>query len=60
MKSFAEQTELDLGAFETCIQQDSTKQRVMNDVKDAAAVGATGTPAFFINGIPMRGGTARE
>lgn len=52
---YAEQVGLDLAAFETCRSSEQTSARIDQDVADAMAVGASGTPAFFINGVRLTG-----
>lgn len=48
---------LELGAedFEACMDSAETLARVDADLAAAQALGATGTPAFFINGIMLSG-----
>jgi protein-disulfide isomerase len=52
---YAAEVELDLEAFQACREQDATRQRVEDDVAAGRAVGVTGTPAFFVNGIRLSG-----
>ena len=51
----AEETGLDLARFEACLQSDVTRERVDADVAAASVLGVGGTPAFFVNGIPLTG-----
>ncbi len=46
---------LDAAAFKTCVSERKTQALVEADLKAGEAAGVTGTPAFFINGIPLRG-----
>jgi predicted DsbA family dithiol-disulfide isomerase len=46
---------LDSVAFDRCIEEQRFKDYVENDAKAGEAAGVTGTPAFFVNGIPMKG-----
>ena len=55
LSELAEQVGLDEEAFASCTADDSTRQRVQRDISDAGAAGASGTPAFFVNGIPLSG-----
>jgi protein-disulfide isomerase len=55
LDALAEQLGLDTAAFASCLEEGATKQLVENDVQAGTAAGVTGTPAFFINGIPLRG-----
>jgi protein-disulfide isomerase len=52
---YAEELGLDRSEFETCLEADSTRIRVDEDIAAARATGATATPTFFINGIQLRG-----
>jgi len=52
---YAEELELDTEAFEACLEAPETKQRVTSDLAAGREVGVTGTPAFFVNGVPLRG-----
>jgi protein-disulfide isomerase len=51
----AEKTGLDAAAFKTCVDERKTQALVESDVKAGEEAGVSGTPAFFINGIPLRG-----
>ncbi|MEN8160537.1 MAG: thioredoxin domain-containing protein [Myxococcota bacterium] len=55
LDALAEQLGLDTAAFASCLEDDATKQLVEKDLQAGTAAGVTGTPAFFINGIPLRG-----
>jgi protein-disulfide isomerase len=46
---------LDGAALDRCIEERRFKDYVENDAKAGEAAGVTGTPAFFVNGIPMKG-----
>ena len=52
---YAEEIGLDTEAFESCRQSNEVKQIVSKDQRAGAAAGATGTPAFYINGIHLSG-----
>ena len=57
-KSFAAigtQLGLDEKALATCISEHRFKDYVQQDAAAGDAAGVTGTPAYFINGIPMKG-----
>jgi protein-disulfide isomerase len=47
--------ELDLAKWNTCREDPAQEAEVKKDMEDGAAVGVTGTPAFFINGIMLSG-----
>jgi protein-disulfide isomerase len=51
---------LDPTVFGTCVDERKTQALVDADVKEGEAAGVTGTPAFFINGIPLRGAVPLE
>ncbi len=46
---------LDVDRFKKDSAASGTQKRIDTDVKDAQSVGATGTPAFFINGKYLSG-----
>ena len=46
---------LDMAAFESCIDSPETVALVDADIAAAAEIGATGTPAFYVNGIMLSG-----
>ncbi|MCL4813674.1 MAG: thioredoxin domain-containing protein [Vicinamibacteraceae bacterium] len=50
LKAHAEKVGLDAAAFERCLASDTHAAAVQRDAEEAEALGATGTPAFFING----------
>lgn len=49
-RTFAEELGLDMARYDTAITDDSTKNRIRQDVADGKALGVTGTPTFFLNG----------
>jgi hypothetical protein len=46
---------LDGAAFEACVHRRSTRTKIKTNYDDGAALGVTGTPAFFINGRMLVG-----
>lgn len=46
---------LDKDKFKACLDSDKYKDEVERDMEDGQKYGVTGTPTFFINGIPMVG-----
>ena len=46
---------LDGKALETCIAERRFKDYVDADAQAGEVAGVTGTPAFFVNGIPLKG-----
>jgi protein-disulfide isomerase len=55
LKAHAVTAGLDAAKFAACVDGRQTKGVVDQDVKEADAVGVSGTPAFFINGRPLEG-----
>ncbi len=53
--SYAQTLGLDVTAWNTCREDPAQEAEVQADIKDGAALGVTGTPAFFINGIMLSG-----
>jgi predicted DsbA family dithiol-disulfide isomerase len=51
----AEELALDTEALGTCIEERRYREFVENDFQTGQTAGVTGTPAFFINGIPLKG-----
>lgn len=56
----AQELGLDVSAFQVCLDDPATAERVQRDVEDARAAGATGTPTFFVNGIRLTGARPLE
>ena len=46
---------MDAAALENCVTSNRFSDEVTADAKAAAEAGATGTPTFFINGLPLVG-----
>lgn len=55
LESHAEAVEADLDAFRACVQERRTKDIVETDLAEGRSAGVTGTPAFFVNGIVLKG-----
>jgi protein-disulfide isomerase len=51
---------LDKDAFKTCLDSSKHQGEVQKDFEDGMKYGVTGTPTFFINGIPMVGARSVE
>lgn len=58
--AFAEQLELDTDTFQTCLNEATHAAEVSADFEAARAAGASGTPAFFINGQFVNGAQPLE
>jgi predicted DsbA family dithiol-disulfide isomerase len=52
---YARVLDLDVARFDACVDDEATALRVQEDFDAARSLGATGTPAFFINGIMLTG-----
>lgn len=51
----AEEFGIDRGKWDACRKDPAMKAEVDKDMRDGAALGVTGTPAFFVNGIFLNG-----
>ncbi len=54
-KEYATELGLDVARFEKDVASDEVKARIEADKREAARLGATGTPSFFINGRFLSG-----
>jgi protein-disulfide isomerase len=54
-KKIATELSLDATKFDECVKKDEMAKEVDKDTADGAAVGVSGTPAFFINGRMLSG-----
>ncbi len=52
---YAKQIGLDVESFKVCLASGRYEEEVRKDLQDGLRAGVTGTPAFFINGIPLKG-----
>ena len=48
---YAKQLGLNVETFKKDVASEAVKKRLDEDVKEAASLGVSGTPAFFINGL---------
>lgn len=55
LKSYAEELELDTTEFNDCLDNDEMFSEVQSDLAEGVSYGITGTPTFFVNGIPVVG-----
>ncbi len=55
LKGYAAQLNLDTATFNDCLDGGKQAEEVNKDAEDARSYGATGTPAFFINGQLVSG-----
>jgi protein-disulfide isomerase len=54
-EDFATQLNLDIKAFNTCMESGKYKPMIKADFDEGIRLGARGTPYFFINGVPVNG-----
>jgi len=55
LRQYASDLELDLDAFQACVDERRFQADIEADLAAGQEAGVAGTPAFFINGIPMKG-----
>ena len=53
--TFADSLHLNVQQFRECMNSRKHKDQVKQDFQEALRLGATGTPYFFVNGIPING-----
>jgi len=53
-KDHAEDLDLDMNAFEACLEQNDTAE-IEADMEEGSQYGVSGTPGFFINGWQIKG-----
>ena len=56
LKEKAARVELDRAAFDACLDSGRHAEQVQEDIRQGVTVGVSGTPAVFVNGIPVPGG----
>ena len=54
-QAYADELNLDIEAFEECLDSGRYNSEVMADFEFAANLGVSSTPTFFVNGIPIIG-----
>jgi protein-disulfide isomerase len=60
LTAIAETVGLDVPAFEQCLASGTHRAAIQRDVEEATRLGATGTPAFFVNGRLLSGAMPLE
>ena len=55
IESSAKEIGLDGEKFTACMNDDSQREAVESEMEEGSAFGVEGTPAFFVNGIPLGG-----
>lgn len=58
--AYGERLDLDLDSFSNCLDDEQIASEVEADAVYAAGLGVTGTPTFFVNGIPLVGAQPME
>ncbi len=56
LKVMANRLGMNQQEFDRCLDTGKYTEKVQNDIAAAGRVGANGTPALFVNGIPIEGG----
>jgi protein-disulfide isomerase len=54
-EGYADQLGLDLEAWALCLDSGDEAEEVQADAIEASQLGVTGTPTFFVNGLPLVG-----
>ena len=60
LKDKATSLGLDRKKFDSCLDSGRSLEQIQKDQKDGVRLGITGTPAIFINGVPMQGAVPYE
>lgn len=55
LPGYVEAAQLDAAAFNACMGQGATKEALRRDVLEGQALGIKGTPAMYLNGMPLMG-----
>ena len=55
LRGYAKKLGLDLAKYDSCIADPAWQAAIRADEEEAAQYGVEGTPAFFVNGIPLSG-----
>jgi protein-disulfide isomerase len=60
LKKFAQELELNLEQFTTCLDSGKTAAGIDTDMQAAQQAGVNATPTFFVNGSPLSGAASYE
>ena len=60
LTGYARNANLDAAKFDACLTSGKYKAEIDKDLQDGQRAGVTGTPAFFINGIPTSGAQQQD
>ncbi len=55
LQGYADELGMDTEEFTSCLTEGTTVDRIMEDYNIGMQDGVSGTPAFFVNGTPIRG-----
>jgi protein-disulfide isomerase len=60
LKQYASDLGLDRAAFDACLAEDQHAASVRADVEAGERIGVAGTPAFYVNGLPVAGARSAD
>ena len=60
LRKLAEKAGLDLAKFDPCVKEQRFRAKIDADVADGREAKVSGTPAFFVNGIPLSGARSEK
>jgi protein-disulfide isomerase len=60
LKQYADEVGLDRALFDACLADDKHGASVQADVEAGERIGVAGTPAFYVNGLPLSGARSVE
>jgi protein-disulfide isomerase len=60
LKQFAQELNLELEPFNTCLDAGKYAREVAQDQQDGANAGVSSTPSFFVNGQPINGAASYD
>ena len=55
LRQYASEADLNVDAFQTCVDERRFQADIEADLAEGREAGVTGTPAFFVNGIAVKG-----
>jgi len=60
LTAYAKELELNTGLFTECLDSETTKSLLQNDLKDAVSLGVRGTPTFIVNNKKIEGALNKD
>ena len=60
LTDYGRQLQLDEKQFDSCLASGKYKAQVDRDIEEGTQAGVSGTPGFFVNGLPMSGAQPME